>query len=91
VIFFSFTEDIEFFGRISDVGETGRIGPVVWSLSFQARRVRFDPVGVEAASFALPVLGLAGTLSDELLPTGTGAVMAKDLSKESIGRPRFLS
>jgi hypothetical protein len=40
--------------------------------------------GVEAASFGVPFLGLAGTVTEELFPTGTGAVIAKDLSRESI-------
>ena len=30
------------------------------------------------------MLGLAGTVAEELFPNGTGAVMAKDLSRESI-------
>jgi hypothetical protein len=29
-------------------------------------------------------LGVAGTVTEELFPTGTGAVIAKDLSRESI-------
>jgi hypothetical protein len=44
----------------------------------------FGLAEVEAASVGLPVLGLAGTVSEELFPVGPGAIIAKDLSRRSI-------
>ena len=40
--------------------------------------------GTEAASFGLPVLGLAGTVTEELFPPGTGVVLAQSLAKPDI-------
>jgi len=45
---------------------------------------RINDAQREAASFGIPLLGRAGTVTEELFPTGTGAVLAKDLSRESI-------
>ena len=53
-------------------------------LFYPSRQEGFGLAGVEAASFGVPFLGLAGTVTEELFPTGTGAVIAKDLSRESI-------
>jgi len=76
-------EGIEFFGRVSDT-ERNRMYRSCRLLFYPSKQEGFGLAGVEAASFGLPVLGLAGTVTDELFPTGTGAVMANDLSKESI-------
>lgn len=76
-------EGIEFFGRISDA-ERSRMYRSSRLLFYPSKQEGFGLAGVEAASFGLPVLGLAGTVTEELFPSGTGAVMAKDLSKESI-------
>src|ERR1700687_3112142 len=53
-------------------------------LFYPSKQEGFGLAGVEAASFGLPVLGLAGTVTEELLAGGTGAVMAQDLSRKSI-------
>jgi glycosyltransferase involved in cell wall biosynthesis len=53
-------------------------------LFYPSKQEGFGLAGVEAASFGVPVLGLAGTVTEELFPPGTGAVVAKDLSRESI-------
>lgn len=76
-------EGLEFFGRISDA-ERNRMYRSCRLLFYPSKQEGFGLAGVEAASFGLPVLGLAGTVTEELFPSGTGAVMAKDLSKESI-------
>ena len=76
-------EGIEFFGRISDAVRN-RMYRSSRLLFYPSKQEGFGLAGVEAASFGLPVLGLAGTVTDELFPIGTGAVMANDLSRESI-------
>src|SRR6202140_963328 len=76
-------EGIEFFGRISDA-ERNRMYRSSRLLFYPSKQEGFGLAGVEAASFGLPVLGLAGTVTGELFPSGTGAVMAKDLSRKSI-------
>jgi len=53
-------------------------------LFYPSKQEGYGLAGVEAASFGVPVLGLAGTVTEELFPPGTGAVVAKDLSRESI-------
>jgi glycosyltransferase involved in cell wall biosynthesis len=53
-------------------------------LFYPSKQEGYGLAGVEAASFGIPVLGLAGTVTEELFPPGTGAVVAKDLSRESI-------
>ncbi|MGA2426544.1 MAG: glycosyltransferase family 4 protein [Terriglobales bacterium] len=53
-------------------------------LFYPSKQEGYGLAGVEAASFGVPVLGLAGTVTEELFPTGTGAVIAKDPSRESI-------
>jgi len=53
-------------------------------LFYPSKQEGYGLAGAEAASFGVPVLGLAGTVTEELFPPGTGAVVAKDLSRESI-------
>ena len=76
-------EGIEFCGRISDA-ERNRMYRSCRLLFYPSKQEGFGLAGVEAASFGLPVLGLAGTVTEELFPDGTGAIMAKDLSRNSI-------
>jgi phosphatidyl-myo-inositol dimannoside synthase len=76
-------EGIEFCGRISDT-ERNQMYRSCRLLFYPSKQEGFGLAGVEAASFGLPVLGLAGTVTEELFPAGTGAVMAKDLSRKSI-------
>jgi len=54
-------------------------------LLYPSKQEGFRLAGVEAASFGLPLLGLAGPVTEELFPPGTGDVIAKDLSRENIG------
>ena len=76
-------EGVVFCGRISDA-ERNRMYRSCRLLFYPSKQEGFGLAGVEAAGFGLPVLGLAGTVTEELFPVGTGAVMAKDLSRESI-------
>jgi glycosyltransferase involved in cell wall biosynthesis len=76
-------EDVEFCGRISDA-ERNQMYRSCRLLCYPSKQEGFGLAGVEAASFGLPVLGLAGTVTEELFPIGTGAVIAKDLSRKSI-------
>lgn len=74
---------IEFRGRLSDAER---------DLAYRSARILFYPseqegfglAGVEALAFGVPVLGLAGTVLEELFPNGEGIVVARDLGKESI-------
>jgi phosphatidylinositol alpha-1,6-mannosyltransferase len=74
---------VEFCGRIDDV-QRDQMYRSCRMLFYPSRQEGFGLAGVEAASFGVPFLGLAGTVTEELFPTGTGAVIAKDLSRESI-------
>jgi glycosyltransferase involved in cell wall biosynthesis len=53
-------------------------------LFFPSKQEGFGVASAEAASFGVPVLGLAGTVVEELFPNGTGAIFARDLAKHSI-------
>jgi len=74
---------IEFCGRIDDA-KRDQMYRSCRMLFYPSKQEGFGLAGVEAASFGVPLLGLAGTVTEELFPTGTGAVIAKDLSRESI-------
>lgn len=80
--------------RLSGVEFSGWVDDAQRNQMFRSCRMLFYPskqegyglAGVEAASFGVPLLGLAGTVTEELFPVGTGAVIAKDLSRESIAK-----
>jgi glycosyltransferase involved in cell wall biosynthesis len=74
---------VEFCGRIDDA-KRNQLYRSCRLLFYPSKQEGFGLAGVEAASFGLPLLGLAGTVTEELFPPGTGAVLAKNLSKESI-------
>jgi phosphatidyl-myo-inositol dimannoside synthase len=78
-------EGIKFCGRLSDA-ERDAMYRSCRLLFFASRGEGFGLAGVEAASFGVPVLGLAGTVTEELFPEATGAVFAKDLDGDSIAR-----
>jgi glycosyltransferase involved in cell wall biosynthesis len=75
--------DVKFCGRINDA-QRDHMYRSCRILFYPSRQEGFGLAGIEAASFGVPLLGVAGTVTEELFPTGTGAVIAKDLSKESI-------
>src|ERR1017187_1350949 len=74
---------IEFRGRLSDAER---------DLAYRSARLLFYPsdqegfglAGIEALAFGVPLLGLAGTVVEELFPNGEGVVVAKDLRRDSI-------
>jgi phosphatidylinositol alpha-1,6-mannosyltransferase len=76
-------EGIRFTGRLSDQQR---------DLAYCSSRLLFYPsqqegfglAGIEAASFGVPFMALAGTVTAELFPDGNGIVLAKDLKPESI-------
>lgn len=74
---------IEFRGRLSDSDR---------DIAYRSARLLFYPsdqegfglAGVEALAFGVPLLGLAGTVIEELFPNGEGVVVAKDTGRDSI-------
>jgi len=74
---------VEFRGRLSDAERdlAYRSARFVFYVSTQEG---FGLAGVEALSFGIPFMGLAGTVVEELFPNGEGVVIAKDSSKCSI-------
>jgi glycosyltransferase involved in cell wall biosynthesis len=74
---------VEFCGWIDDA-QRDQMYRSCRMLFYPSKQEGYGLAGVEAASFGIPVLGLAGTVTEELFPPGTGAVVAKDLSRESI-------
>jgi glycosyltransferase involved in cell wall biosynthesis len=74
---------VEFCGWIDDA-QRNQMYRCCRMLFYPSKQEGYGLAGVEAASFGVPVLGLAGTVTEELFPPGTGAVVAKDLSRESI-------
>jgi phosphatidylinositol alpha-1,6-mannosyltransferase len=78
-------DGVEFCGRLSDADRDAMFRRCRLFLS-PASGEGFGLAGVEAASFGVPVLGLAATVTNELFPEGTGAVFAKRLDGESIAQ-----
>jgi len=74
---------IEFCGWIDDA-QRDQMYRSCRMLFYPSKQEGYGLAGVEAASFGVPVLGVAGTVTEELFPPGTGVVVAKDLSTESI-------
>ena len=76
-------QGIEFRGRLTDAER---------DLAYRSARLLFYPsdqegfglAGVEALAFVVPLLGLGGTVVEELFPNGEGVVVARDLSRDSI-------
>jgi phosphatidylinositol alpha-1,6-mannosyltransferase len=76
---------IEFCGRLSDA-ERNRMYQSSRLLFYPSKQEGFGLASAEAASFGVPVLGLAGTVIEELFPEGTGAILARDWGKHSIAQ-----
>ena len=76
---------IEFRGRLSDEER---------DLAYRSARLLFYPstqegfglAGIEGLAFGVPLLGLAGTVIEELFPNGEGVVVSPDLGRDSIAR-----
>lgn len=76
-------DGITFYGRLSDA-DRDAIYRTVRLLIFASKGEGFGLASAEAASFGVPILGLAGTVTEELFPAGTGAVFAGQLDGPSI-------
>jgi phosphatidyl-myo-inositol dimannoside synthase len=74
---------IEFCGRLNDA-ERDRMYRSSRLLFYPSKQEGFGLASAEAASFGVPVLGLVGTVIEELFPNGAGAVLAKDSGKHSL-------
>lgn len=74
---------IRFTGRVSDE-ERDRAYCSSRLLFYPSEQEGFGLAGIEAASFGVPFVGLAGTVTAELFPDGNGVVLAKDLTPQSI-------
>src|SRR5437764_3862217 len=74
---------IRFLGRVTDE-ERDRAYCSSRLLFYPSAQEGFGLAGIEAASFGVPFLGLAGTVTAELFPDGNGVVLAKDLTAKSI-------
>jgi len=74
---------VDFCGRLTDAqrDEIVRSGRLLF---FPSTGEGFGLAGVEAASAGVPFVGLAGTVTEELFPPGTGAVLAKKGDGQSI-------
>jgi phosphatidylinositol alpha-1,6-mannosyltransferase len=78
-------EGIKFCGRLSDA-DRDLMYRNCRLLFFASRGEGFGLAGVEAAILGVPVLGLTGTVTEELFPDGAGAVFADNLDGDSIAR-----
>jgi phosphatidylinositol alpha-1,6-mannosyltransferase len=78
-------EGIEFLGYVTDA-QRDQIYRSCRLLFLASKGEGFGLAATEAASFGVPVLGLAGTVTEELFPSGKGAVLAKDLDGGSIAQ-----
>jgi phosphatidylinositol alpha-1,6-mannosyltransferase len=76
---------IRFLGRVSDE-ERDRLYCSSRLLFYPSEQEGFGLAGIEAASFGVPFMGLAGTVTAELFPDSDAVVLAKDLAPESIAR-----
>jgi phosphatidyl-myo-inositol dimannoside synthase len=74
---------IRFLGRVSDEARD-RAYCSSRLLFYPSEQEGFGLAGIEAASFGVPFMGLAGTVTAELFPDGNGVVLAKDLTPHSI-------
>ena len=76
---------IEFCGRLHNA-ERDRMYRSSRLLFYPSRQEGFGLAAVEAASFGVPVLGLAGTVVEELFPDGTGILLARNWARRSIAQ-----
>lgn len=76
---------IEFRGRLSDA-ERDRAYRSARLLFYPSDQEGFGLAGVEALAFGVPLLGLAGTVVEELFPNGEGVVLARDLGRDSVAK-----
>jgi glycosyltransferase involved in cell wall biosynthesis len=80
---------VESCGRIGDA-QRDQMYRSCHMLFYLSRQEGFGLARVEAASFGVPLWGVAGIVTEELFSTGTGAMIAKDLSNEASRKLQFL-
>jgi phosphatidylinositol alpha-1,6-mannosyltransferase len=76
---------IEFRGRLDDA-ERDRLYRSSRLLFFPSRQEGFGIVAAEAASFGVPILGLRGTVIEELFPDNTGICLADSWASHDLAR-----
>jgi phosphatidylinositol alpha-1,6-mannosyltransferase len=76
---------VEFCGRLDDA-ERDRLYRSSRLLFLLSKQEGFGIVAAEAASFGVPVLGLAGTVIEELFPNGSGVLLARTWERQDITR-----
>jgi phosphatidylinositol alpha-1,6-mannosyltransferase len=76
---------IQFCGRVHDA-ERDRMYRSSRLLFYPSKQEGFGLAAVEAASFGVPVLGLAGTVVEELFPNNTGILLASDWGPRGIAQ-----
>jgi phosphatidyl-myo-inositol dimannoside synthase len=76
---------IEFCGRL-DNAERDRMYRSSRLLFYPSRQEGFGLAAAEAASFGVPVLGLAGTVVEELFPEDSGIVWTRNWGSDSIAQ-----
>ena len=74
---------IDFCGRLSD-SERDRAYRTARLLFYPSTQEGFGLAAIEALSFGVPVVGLVGTVIEELFPNREGVVLTKDLGPENI-------
>jgi len=78
-------ESVTFCGRLKN-GARDRLYASSRLLMLPSKQEGFGIVAVEAASFGVPVLGLAGTVIEELFPNGRGVQLASDWESHTIAQ-----
>jgi phosphatidylinositol alpha-1,6-mannosyltransferase len=74
---------VEFCGWLADA-ERDRLYRSSRLLFLPSKQEGFGIVATEAASFGVPVLGLAGTVIEELFPNGSGILLARTWERQDI-------
>lgn len=78
-------ESVTFCGRLNNC-ERDRLYASARLLFLPSKQEGFGIAAVEAASFGVPVVGLAGTVIEELFPNGNGVQLASDWESHSIAQ-----
>ena len=78
-------ESVTFCGRLNN-RERDRLYASARLLFLPSKQEGFGIAAVEAAGFGVPVVGLAGTVIEELFPNGTGVQLASDWESHSMAQ-----
>jgi phosphatidylinositol alpha-1,6-mannosyltransferase len=77
---------VEFRPRLTDL-ERNHAYESARVFLFPSRQEGFGLAPVEAAGWGIPLLGLAGTVMEELFPAGEGAVLVDNLEPAALAAP----